>query len=60
MQRCAFIRGDADALLKVMTMGDARKRITWDDAVLQLAAAYGWVLVANCSVTPRRFAERAQ
>jgi hypothetical protein len=43
-----------------MTAGDHRKRITWDDAVHQQAAAAGWMHDANGFVAPRHFVQRAQ
>lgn len=53
-------RGDDDALLLVMTAGDHRKRISWDDAVRRQAADAGWAHDANGFVAPRSFVERAQ
>jgi quercetin dioxygenase-like cupin family protein len=53
-------RGDGEALLVVMTAGDHRKRITWDEAVRQQAAAAGWMHDADGFVAPRSFVERAQ
>jgi len=52
--------GDGDALLLVMTAGDARKRITWDEGVQRRAAAAGWVHDAGGFVAPRSYVERAQ
>ncbi len=52
--------GDSEALLLMMTAGDHRKRVTWDDTVRQQAAAAGWMQDANGFVAPRRFVERAQ
>ncbi len=53
-------RGADEALLLVMTAGDHRKRITWDDAVQRRAHAAGWLHDANGYVALRRFVERAQ
>jgi quercetin dioxygenase-like cupin family protein len=53
-------RGADEALLLVMTAGDHRKRITWDDAVQRQAHAAGWLHDANGYVALRRFVERAQ
>jgi quercetin dioxygenase-like cupin family protein len=53
-------RGEGEALLVVMSAGDARKRIRWDEAVLRAAAEAGLAHDANGFVAPRAFVERAQ
>lgn len=53
-------RGDGDALLVVMTAGDARKRVTWDASVIEQAAAADWARDANGFVARRGIVERAQ
>lgn len=52
--------GEGDALAVVMTAGDQRKRIVWDDHVLAAAAQHGFAPDASGFVAPRRFVDRAQ
>ncbi len=52
--------GDDCALAVVMTAGDHRKRIAWDDRVLAAAAQHGFAPDASGFVAPRRFVNRAQ
>ena len=52
--------GPQDALALLITAGDHRKSITWDDAVIAAAARQGRALDADRFVAPRRFVERAQ
>lgn len=58
--RCLRNVGEGEALLVVMTAGDHRKRITWDDATRRQAAAAGLAHDANGFVARREFVERAQ
>jgi hypothetical protein len=58
--RCLVNQGADEALLVVMTAGDHRKRITWDDAVVRHAREAGWSLDASGFVAPSDFVERAQ
>ena len=53
-------RGDGEALALLLTSGDQRKRIEWDPAVVQAAAAHDLALDANGFVAPKRFVDRAQ
>ena len=52
--------GDGPALALLMTAGDHRKHIEWDDSVLQAAAAQDWALDANGFVAAKRLVDRAQ
>lgn len=52
--------GTDEAWVLLMTAGDHRKRIQWDESVLMAAAERGWALDADGCVAPRRFVERAQ
>jgi hypothetical protein len=52
--------GEGEALAVVMTAGDHRKRIAWDESVLKAAAQAGLVLDANGFVAPKAFVDRAQ
>ena len=52
--------GKGEALALVMTAGDHRKRITWDDAVLAAAAQYGLAHDASGYVAPKAVVDRAQ
>lgn len=52
--------GATDALLLVMTAGDARKAIEWDTRVVQAAVAQDWALDANGFVAAKRLVDRAQ
>ena len=58
--RCLRNVGDGEALVLVMTAGDQRKRIEWDAAVVQEAAAHDLAVDADCFVAPKRFVDRAQ
>jgi quercetin dioxygenase-like cupin family protein len=58
--RALHNRGDGEALLLVMSAGDARKRIHWDQDVLRQATEAGLARDANGFVAPRSFVERAQ
>ena len=52
--------GPGEARLLVMTAGDHRKRIEWDDEVVAAAAEAGLVHDASGFIAPRRFVDRAQ
>lgn len=52
--------GQEEAYAILMTAGDHRKRIRWDDAVVRAAHEAGLALDAAGCVAPRRFVERAQ
>ena len=52
--------GAGEALGLLLTAGDQRKAIEWDDAVVQAAQAKGQVIDANGYVAPKRFVDRAQ
>ncbi|MFN0160099.1 MAG: hypothetical protein ACKVQQ_02650 [Burkholderiales bacterium] len=52
--------GDGDAVAVLMTAGDHRKRILWDDGVVVAAAAAGLAVDADGFVAPKRFVDRAQ
>ena len=53
-------RGAHSALALLLTSGDQRKRIRWDDAVVQAAAARDLAIDANGHVAAKRFVDRAQ
>lgn len=52
--------GKGEALALVMTAGDHRKRITWDDSVKAAAALAGLAHDASGFVAPTVFVDRAQ
>ncbi len=52
--------GDTDALALLLTAGDQRKAIEWDERVLHSAAAHDLALDANGFVAIKRFVDRAQ
>ena len=52
--------GPQEAWVLLMTAGDHRKRIHWDESVLTAAHASGWAHDADGCVAERRFVERAQ
>ncbi len=52
--------GDADAFALLITAGDHRKQIEWDEMVVKQAAAHDWAIDASGYVAPRRFISRAQ
>ena len=52
--------GSDEALALVLTAGDHRKRVVWDDATVRAAAEAGLAIDANGYVGERRFVERAQ
>ena len=52
--------GADEALAILMTAGDQRKRIRWDDAVIASAADRNLVIDADGFVAPRGFVIRAQ
>ena len=53
-------KGNHDAVVLVMTAGDARKRITWSHEVLLAAGELGRAIDANGYVGPKYFIDRAQ
>ena len=53
-------RGDDEARALLLTAGDHRKHIVWDEAVIRLAAERDQVLDANGFVAAKRFVDRAQ
>ncbi len=53
-------KGDQDAVVLVMTTGDARKRIKWADDVRLAAGELGRAIDANGFVGPKYFIDRAQ
>jgi hypothetical protein len=52
--------GGAEAVMLLMTPGDARKRITWAPDVVAHAAAAGFTHDANGYVGLKRFIDRSQ
>lgn len=52
--------GTQDAVMVMITAGDARKRIRWADEVVQAAAKLGRAMDANGYVGPKYFIDRAQ
>ncbi len=52
--------GTTDAVLLLITPGDARKRITWSAEVVQAAASAGFAIDANGYVALKRFTDRSQ
>ena len=52
--------GEGEALALVMTAGDHRKRITWDETVKAAAARAGLAHDASGFVAPKVFVDRAQ
>lgn len=52
--------GEGEVLALVMTAGDHRKRVTWDDGVLAAAALAGLAHDASGFVAPKAFVDRAQ
>ena len=53
-------QGNRDAVVLLITAGDARKRIIWADEVLMAAAELGRAIDANGYVGPKYFIDRAQ
>ncbi len=52
--------GPDEAVVLVMTPGDHRKTIVWDDAVLAAAGAVNRAIDANGYVAPKNFVDRSQ
>lgn len=52
--------GPTEALMMVLTAGDAKKTVEWEPALVAEAAAAGWTLDANFCVAPKRFVDRSQ
>ncbi|MFM2187874.1 MAG: hypothetical protein RIR43_2446 [Pseudomonadota bacterium] len=52
--------GSEEAWVLLMTAGDHRKQIEWDEGVVRAAAEEGWALDADGCVALQRFVERAQ
>ncbi len=52
--------GSEDAVLLVVSAGDAPKPIEWSPEVVQAAATAGWAVDANGSVALKRFTDRSQ
>jgi hypothetical protein len=52
--------GSHEAVVLVMTPGDHRKNLVWDDAVLQAAGAVDRAIDANGYVGSKRFVDRSQ
>ncbi|MBL8382786.1 MAG: hypothetical protein JNM90_06925 [Burkholderiales bacterium] len=52
--------GPGEAVALLMTAGDHRKRVRWDDGVVAAAAAAGLAIDADGFVAPKRFVDRAQ
>lgn len=52
--------GEGEALAVVMTAGDQRKRIAWDESVMKAAAEAGLARDANGYVAPKALVDRAQ
>jgi quercetin dioxygenase-like cupin family protein len=52
--------GNASAVVLVMTAGDHRKDLLWDDSVVQAAVALDRAIDANGYVAPKRFVDRSQ
>ena len=49
-----------DVVVLLVTAGDARKRVTWADEVVQAAGQLGYAIDANGFVGPKYFIDRAQ
>jgi quercetin dioxygenase-like cupin family protein len=58
--RCYRNAGNIDAVMLVMTPGDARKTITWAPDVIHRAASVGYGLDANGYVGLKRYIDRSQ
>ena len=52
--------GPDEALALLLTAGDQRKAIEWDEAVVQAAMAQGLAIDANGHVALKCFVDRAQ
>ncbi|MEO8545158.1 MAG: hypothetical protein ABJA49_13040 [Betaproteobacteria bacterium] len=52
--------GSDEAVVLVMTPGDHRKNLIWDDAVVQAAGAANRAVDANGYVGPKNFVDRSQ
>ena len=52
--------GGVEALALLLSAGDQRKHIVWDEAVVLAAAAQDRAIDANGFVAPKRFVDRAQ
>lgn len=52
--------GAGDAVVLVMTAGDHRKNLLWDDAVVAAAGAANRAIDANGYVAPKNFVDRSQ
>lgn len=52
--------GHEDALMIVITTGDEKKPIQWDDDIVLQAQKLGWSVDANGCTAPKRFVDRAQ
>lgn len=52
--------GAGDAVVLVMTAGDHRKNLVWDDAVVAAAGAANRAIDANGYVAPKNFVDRSQ
>jgi quercetin dioxygenase-like cupin family protein len=52
--------GHSPAVVLVMTAGDHRKNLIWDDAVVQAAGAHDRAIDANGYVAPKGFVDRSQ
>jgi quercetin dioxygenase-like cupin family protein len=53
-------QGDNEAIVLLMTPGDARKSIVWDSAVVAAAAQAGFGIDANGYVGAKRYIDRSQ
>jgi quercetin dioxygenase-like cupin family protein len=52
--------GNDEAVVLVMTPGDHRKNLVWDDAVVQAAGSANRAIDANGYVAPKNFVDRSQ
>lgn len=52
--------GSDDAIVLVMTPGDHRKDLVWDEAVVQAAGSANRAIDANGYVAPKNFVDRSQ
>ena len=58
--RCYRNIGDTEALVLLMTPGDARKPIDWAPAVQARAAEAGYAIDANGYLALKRYTDRSQ
>ncbi len=52
--------GDGDLVVMVITAGDHRKKLVWDEKVIAGAGAINRAIDANGYVAPKNFVDRSQ